>query len=57
MTAALLLVTALAHAVAVLVIACGALIAREALREVRPAADQGAGRPAGHLPRCGTEWE
>ena len=34
MTAALPLVTALAHAAAVLVIACGALIAREAVREV-----------------------
>ena len=34
MTAALILATALAHAAAVLVIACGVLIAREAVREV-----------------------
>ena len=34
MTAALLLATALAHGAAVVVIACGALIAREAVREV-----------------------
>lgn len=34
MTAALLLVSALSHAVALLVIAAGAVIAREAVREV-----------------------
>ena len=34
MTAVLLLVTDLAHGAAVVVIACGALIAREAVREV-----------------------
>ena len=34
MTAVLLLLSALAHAAALLVIACGVLIAREAVREV-----------------------
>lgn len=34
MTAVLVLVTALSHAVALLVIACGVLIAREAVRLV-----------------------